>query len=95
MNNPLTLGGIVAGLLNAGGQAWRAVRQMRSRLVLSIRQRRERAGAIPFPLVTHSGTVPLMSWGQPVVWVCLNPLIRGAQFLRIAAAGFSGRKRRN
>jgi hypothetical protein len=48
MNNPLTLGGIVAGLLKAGGQARRAVRQMRSRLAVSIRQRRRR---YPFPPV--------------------------------------------
>jgi hypothetical protein len=50
INNPLTLGGIVVGPLKAGAQAWRAVRQMR----LSDNV----AGAIPFPLITHSGTVP-------------------------------------
>jgi hypothetical protein len=49
MNNPLTLRGIVAGLLKAGGQAWRAVRQMRSRLALSIIQRRQRRWRYPFP----------------------------------------------
>jgi hypothetical protein len=43
MNKLLTVRGIVAGLLMASGQAWRAVRRMRNRLADNV------AGTTPLP----------------------------------------------